>query len=45
VAFYRTSSTELLEEYGATSIMHYPEEIWYLVEAKTALPEWEVFYN
>jgi CRISPR-associated protein Csc3 len=37
--------TELLEEYGATPIMHYPEGTWYLVEAKTALPERDVFYD
>ena len=30
---------ELLEGYGATPIMHYPEGTWYLAETKTALPE------
>jgi CRISPR-associated protein Csc3 len=37
--------TEVLEGYGATPIMHYPEGTCYLVEAKTTLPEREVFYD
>jgi CRISPR-associated protein Csc3 len=37
--------TEVLEGYGATPIMHYPEGTCYLVEAKTTLPEREVFYE
>lgn len=37
--------TELLEEYGARSIMHYPEGTWYLVETTTVLPERDMLYD